>query len=131
MEITVAKQVDIRANMKKYFDMVCNGCAVMVPRKENKNVVILSEREFHKFERAKQIAEYIAALDLSNEQFLEGETAVMAIRELKAMAGGTEPVRSSASKGMRGALSEYADPELRKKEKGAWERAAAERHGTI
>ena len=32
---------------------------------------------------------------------------------------------------MRGILSEYADPALAEKEKDAWERAAAEKHGTL
>ena len=85
MEITVAKQVDVRANMKKYFDMVCTGRAVMVPRKENNNIVILSEREFHEFERTRKIAEYIAALDLSNELYQENQGAVRAMQQLKAM----------------------------------------------
>ncbi len=131
MEITVAKQVDVRANMKKYFDMVCTGRAVMVPRKENNNIVILSEREFHEFERARKIADYIAALDLSSELYQEDQGAVRAMQQLKAMADGTEPVKQNLSKGMRGALAEYADPALRKKEKGAWERAAAKKHDTV
>ena len=29
---------------------------------------------------------------------------------------------------MRGALAKYADPELQKKEKGAWERAAVAKY---
>jgi len=34
-------------------------------------------------------------------------------------------------KGMKGALKKYANPELIPLEKGAWERAAAEKHGNI
>ena len=30
--------------------------------------------------------------------------------------------------GMRGALAQYADPALAKRETGAWERAAVEKH---
>lgn len=48
--MTVAKQVDIRANIKKYFDMAFNGEPVIVPRKENKNVVIVSEKDYKEFE---------------------------------------------------------------------------------
>lgn len=36
-----------------------------------------------------------------------------------------EPVKVVYKKGMRGVLAQYADPELREKENGAWERAAA------
>lgn len=39
-----------------------------------------------------------------------------------------EPVKRGKS--LRGILSDYADPSLAKKEKGAWERAAVEKHNT-
>ncbi len=42
-----------------------------------------------------------------------------------------EPVKDVHRKGMRGALAQYANPELREKEKGAWERAVAEKYGNI
>ncbi len=86
MEITVAKQVDVRANIKKYFDMACNGRAIMIPRKENKNVVILSEEEFHELEKAKRNAEYLAKIDLANEQIRTGQIVVKTMEELEAMA---------------------------------------------
>lgn len=34
-----------------------------------------------------------------------------------------EPIKVVRKKGMRGVLAQYADPELREKENGAWERA--------
>ena len=40
-----------------------------------------------------------------------------------------EPVHVDGGKTMRGILAQYADPQLAKKEKGAWERAAVEKHG--
>ena len=39
------------------------------------------------------------------------------------------PSVKSPKKSMRGILSEYADPELAAKEKGAWERAMVEKYG--
>ncbi len=42
-----------------------------------------------------------------------------------------EPVKDVRRNGMRGALAQYANPELREKEKGAWERAVAEKYGNI
>ena len=36
---------------------------------------------------------------------------------------------SSHKKGIRGILSKYADPELSKKEKGAWERSVSDKYG--
>ena len=44
MNITIAKQADIRANMKKYFDLAYDGETIIVPRKENRNSVIVSEQ---------------------------------------------------------------------------------------
>ena len=40
-----------------------------------------------------------------------------------------EPARDARPRGMRGALAKYARAELRELEEGAWERAAAEKHG--
>ena len=42
-----------------------------------------------------------------------------------------EPVKAEGRRGMRGVLARYADPERAKREKGAWERAAVEKHGHI
>ena len=41
-----------------------------------------------------------------------------------------EPTRENTPKSVRGILSAYADPDLAAKEKGAWERAVEEKHGT-
>ena len=86
MEIIVAKQADLRANIKKYFNMACNGRAVIVPRKANQNVVILSEEEFHALEKAKRNAEYLTKIELSNEQIRTGNVVVKTIEELEAIA---------------------------------------------
>ena len=37
-------------------------------------------------------------------------------------------VKHKPCESMRGAFAQYANPELREKEKDAWERAAAEKH---
>lgn len=42
-----------------------------------------------------------------------------------------EPEKPVRKKSMRGVLSEYANPSLAEKEKGAWERAVAEKHGVV
>ena len=39
-----------------------------------------------------------------------------------------EPARKLRRKGMRGILSEFADPSLAEKEKDAWESAAVKKH---
>ena len=62
------KQMDLRANIKKYFDLAFNGETIVVSRKENKNVVVISEQEYNELQRAKRNAEYLAKLDRSFAQ---------------------------------------------------------------
>lgn len=79
------KQMDVRANIKKYFDMAFNGEPVIVSRKENKNVVIISEAEYNELAKAKRNAEYLAKLDNSFKQFEEGKTISFSMEELREM----------------------------------------------
>ena len=65
-----AKQMDVRANIKKYFDMAFDGETVIVSRKENKNVVIISEAEYNKLAKAKKNAEYLAKLNRTDDQII-------------------------------------------------------------
>ena len=53
------KQVDLRANLKKYFDIAFSGEPDIVSRKQNKNVVVISESEYNELQRAKRNAEYL------------------------------------------------------------------------
>ncbi|MCM1183834.1 MAG: type II toxin-antitoxin system Phd/YefM family antitoxin [Roseburia sp.] len=79
------KQMDVRANIKKYFDMAFDGEPVIVSRKENKNVVIISEAEYNELAKAKRNAEYLAKLDQSFKQFEEGKTISFSMEELREM----------------------------------------------
>ena len=44
------KEMDVRVNIKKYFDMVFSGEPIIVSHKENKNVVIISESKYNELE---------------------------------------------------------------------------------
>ena len=44
--IMIVKQMDIRSNIKKYFDLAYSGDPIIVPRKGNRNIVIISEEEY-------------------------------------------------------------------------------------
>ena len=57
--MTIVKQMEIRDNIKKYFDIAYSGEPVIVPRKDNKNVVIISEDAFKEYERYKNNIEYL------------------------------------------------------------------------
>lgn len=85
MSITVVKQVDVRSNMKKYFDMVSDGVTVIIPRKENKNIVLISEKEYQALEKAVRNSEYLKMLDESDKELREGRTVVRTMEELEKM----------------------------------------------
>ena len=80
------KQMDIRANIKKYFDLAFNGEPIIVSRKANKNVVIISETEYNNLQKAKRNAEYLAHLDRSFAQLEQGDVVVKSMEELEHMA---------------------------------------------
>ena len=84
--MTIAKQMDIRANIKKYFDMAFDGEPIIVPRKENRNVVIMSESEYKELDKLRRNAEYLKMLDESDRQMREGRVVVKTMAELEAMA---------------------------------------------
>lgn len=81
----VTKQMDLRANLKKYFDLAFGGETVVVSRKQNKNVVVISEKEYNELQKAKRNAEYLAKLDRSAEQLEEGNTISLSLDEMKEM----------------------------------------------
>lgn len=86
MNITVAKQADIRANMKKYFDLAYEGETIIVPRKENHNIVILSETEYKRMDKARRNAEYLTMLEESDQELKAGKVVIKTMAELEAMA---------------------------------------------
>ncbi|MGN0464963.1 MAG: type II toxin-antitoxin system Phd/YefM family antitoxin [Lachnospiraceae bacterium] len=79
------KQMDIRANLKKYFDLAFNGETIIVSRKENKNVVVISETEYNNLLKAKKNAEYLAKLNRAEEQIKNGQVITKTMDELLAM----------------------------------------------
>lgn len=58
----ITKQMDIRSNIKKYFDLAYNGEAVFVSRKQSKNVVIISENEYNDLSRANRLEAYAGTM---------------------------------------------------------------------
>ncbi|MGN0484004.1 MAG: type II toxin-antitoxin system Phd/YefM family antitoxin [Lachnospiraceae bacterium] len=79
------KQMELRANIKKYFDIAYNGEPVIVARKENKNVVVISETEYNELQKAKRNAEYLKKLDDSMQQLKDGNTITLTMDEMKKM----------------------------------------------
>ena len=56
--MVIAKQMDVRANIKKYFDIAYEGEPVVIPRKENKNVMIISEKMYNEMMLGRRVAAY-------------------------------------------------------------------------
>lgn len=59
---------------------------MIVSRKQNKNVVVISENEYNELQKAKRNAEYLAKLDRSFDQLAHGEVVVKSMDELEQMA---------------------------------------------
>lgn len=67
----------------------------------------------------------------SIEQDAQTDGLVGIINENQAPGVFAKPEKAATRKSMRGILEHYADPKLANREKGAWERAAAEKYGSI
>ncbi|MBR3516743.1 MAG: type II toxin-antitoxin system Phd/YefM family antitoxin [Lachnospiraceae bacterium] len=59
----IAKQMEIRNNIKKFFDLAYNGETIIVPRIQHKNVVIISETEYNHLCQLARVNAYSNALN--------------------------------------------------------------------
>ena len=76
----------IRENLKTYCDRVTdNNETVIVTRKGEKNVVIISLDEWNSLQKAARNAEYIGKLDRAIADIKAGRVVVKSIEELEAM----------------------------------------------
>lgn len=57
-----AKPIDLKAKLKDYLDSAFNGDPVIISRKNNRNVVIVSEHEYNDLLKTKRNAEYMEKL---------------------------------------------------------------------
>jgi len=79
------KPMELRDNQKEMLDLAYNGEILLVARPAKKNVVVLSEYEFNRREKALRNAEYLAKLDKSIEQAKNGELVSYTREQMKAM----------------------------------------------
>ncbi len=56
--MVIAKQMEIRSNIKEYFDLAFQGETIIVPRKQKKNVVIISEAEYNELKHMQRMKTY-------------------------------------------------------------------------
>lgn len=77
----------IRNNLKEYCDKATDQFeTVIVTRKEEKNVVILSLEKYNELVKAARNAEYLDVIDKSMEQITQGKVVVKTMEELEDMA---------------------------------------------
>ena len=77
----------LRNNFKEHCDrIVDNNETVVVTRKNEKNIVILSLEKYNSMQKAIRNAEYLEKIDMSAEQIKEGKFVVKTIEELEEMA---------------------------------------------
>ena len=91
--MVIAKQMDVRANIKKYFDMAYEGEPVVVPRKENKNVMIISEELYNELMTQNRMTSYAGKIEKHIEKKKHSKTKAVAdvrafnMKKLEAIAG--------------------------------------------
>jgi antitoxin YefM len=83
-----ANYTTVRNNFKDYCDRVTDGEeTLIVTRKDEKNVVILSARRYSEMEKALRNAAYLEKLDRGRRQVSAGLGIAKTIGELEAMEG--------------------------------------------
>ena len=76
----------IRSNLKDYCDKATNeNETVIVTRKDEKNVVLISLEQYNHVMKALRNAEYLEKIDKSMQQIKDGKIVTKTIEELEAM----------------------------------------------
>lgn len=76
----------IRENLKSYCDKVTdNNETVIVTRKDEKNVVIISLEEWNALQKAARNVEYLSKIERSVNDIKEGKVVTKTIEELEEM----------------------------------------------
>jgi len=77
------KSMDVRDNFRDICDRVFHGETIIISRKKNENVVMLSEQEYNELRKAKRNAEYLAMLDRSMGEAEAGGFIVKTVKDLE------------------------------------------------
>ena len=80
------KAIDVKNNFKSICAQVFGGEVVMLSRPKNQNVVMISEAEYNRLEKARRNLEYLNMLDESDRQLAAGRVVEKSMEELEAMA---------------------------------------------
>ena len=76
----------LRSNLKDYCDKATDeNETVIITRKDEKNVVLISLEQYNRVMKALRNAEYLEKIDKSMQQLREGKVVVKTMEELEAM----------------------------------------------
>lgn len=79
----------IRSNLKEYCDKATDQYeTVIVTRKNEKNVVLISLEKYNAMMKAAHNADYLDKIDKNVEQIKQGKVVVKTVEELEEMANG-------------------------------------------
>ena len=70
--MVAVKGTDVKTNFKALCDRVFLGETIIISRPKNENIVMISERAYAEFEKAKRNFEYLSKIDRALEQRNDG-----------------------------------------------------------
>ena len=79
------KAIDVKNNFKSICAQVFSGETVLLSRPKNQNIVMISEAEYNRMEKARRNLDYLKMLDESEKQLQEGRIVEKTMSELEAM----------------------------------------------
>lgn len=77
------KGADLRGNFRQYCDKAAAGETIIVTRKQNKNVVIISQDDYNAMLKAARNADYLAMIDKSINELEKGGFITKSLDELR------------------------------------------------
>ena len=66
--MVAVKRTDVKNNFKSLCDRVFLGETIIISRPKNENIVMISEKEFAEYEKARRNYEYLSKIDRAIEQ---------------------------------------------------------------
>ncbi|MEN6565553.1 MAG: type II toxin-antitoxin system prevent-host-death family antitoxin [Veillonellales bacterium] len=77
------KAMEMRDKFKRYCDKATSGEVIIVTRKNNDNVVVISEREYNTMMKAARNADYLTMIDKSMSELGKGGFISKSLDELR------------------------------------------------
>lgn len=79
--MNAVKSIDIRDNFNIFCDKVFDGETLIISRPKNKNIVMISEKEYNLLQKMKRNAEYLNMLDRSMEEAESGNIIIKSLED--------------------------------------------------